>query len=58
MFFSLFSSIFWFFDDFLIIQFFAENQRLIFDEKMDNQKSVKNKNMIKKVGNHTKKQQI
>ena len=31
------------FDDFLIIQFFAENQRLIFDEKMDNQKNVKNK---------------
>ena len=25
----------------MIIQFFAENQRLIFDEKMDNQKSIK-----------------
>ena len=54
MIFSLFTSIFLFFDAFLIIQFFAENQRLIFDEKMDNQKSVKNKNMIKKIGNHTK----
>ena len=58
MIFSLFTSIFLFFDAFLNIHFFAENQRLIFDEKMDNQKSVKNKNMIKKIGNHTKKQQI
>ena len=38
---SLFLSIFWFFDEFLMIQCFAENQRLIFDEKMDNQKSIK-----------------
>ena len=54
MIFSLFTSIFLFFDAFLIIQFFAENQRLIFDEKMDNQTSVKTKNMIKKKKNHQK----
>ena len=34
---------------FLIIQCLAENQRLIFDEKMNNQKSVKNKKIMKKL---------
>ena len=35
--------VFWWVFDYPI---FAENQRLIFDEKMDNQKSVKNKNTV------------
>ena len=56
--FSLFRSIFLFFDAFVIIQFFAENQQLIFDKNMDDQKTIKKKNTIKKIGTLFKKQQI
>ena len=40
MIFSLFTSIFLFFDAFVIIQFFAEYQQLIFDKKMDDLKWI------------------
>ena len=56
MIFSLFTSIFLFFDAFLIIHFFAENQRLIFDEKMDNQKSIKKQKYDQKNWKTIKKQ--
>ena len=58
MFFSLFTSTFLFFDAFLIIQLFAENQQLIFDKNMDDQKPIKKQNTIEKFGKSYKKQQI